>query len=101
MALQPHLPHPDHAVYGIGTVAELTGLHPQTLRAYEASDLLEPARTEGGTRRYSANDVARIQRITTMFATGLNVAGVKRVLELEEETERLRAELAERNGHDG
>ena len=86
-------PHPDRAVYGMAVAAELTGLHPQTLRGYEASQLIEPARTEGGTRRYSANDVARIRRITTMLAAGLNIAGVKRVMELEDETARLRAEL--------
>ena len=86
-------PHPDRAVYGMAVAAELTGLHPQTLRGYEASRLLEPARTEGGTRRYSANDLARVQRITALLASGLNLAGVRRVLELEEETARLRAEL--------
>ena len=86
-------PLPGQAVYGMAVAAELTGLHPQTLRGYEASRLLEPARTEGGTRRYSANDLARVQRITALLASGLNLAGVRRVLELEEETARLRAEL--------
>ena len=87
-------PAPDLAVYGIGVAAELTGLHPQTLRSYEANQLLAPARTEGGTRRYSANDVAQIRRITALLASGLNPAGVRRVLELEAETAQLRAELA-------
>ena len=86
-------PPPGQAVYGMAVAAELTGLHPQTLRGYEASRLLEPARTEGGTRRYSANDLARVQRITALLASGLNLAGVRRVLELEEETARLRTEL--------
>jgi DNA-binding transcriptional MerR regulator len=86
-------PAPDRAVYGIAVAAELTGLHPQTLRGYEASQLLTPARTDGGTRRYSANDVAHVQRITALLGSGLNVVGVKRVLELEEETARLREEI--------
>ena len=86
-------PAPDRAVYGIAVAAELTGLHPQTLRAYEASQLLTPARTDGGTRRYSANDVAHVQRITALLGSGLNVVGVKRVLELEAETAQLRAEI--------
>ena len=98
-------PHPDQAVYGMSVAAELTGLHPQTLRGYEASDLISPTRTQGGTRRYSPNDVARVQRITALMACGLNLAGVKRVLELEEETARLRAELEDLreqvNGHPG
>jgi DNA-binding transcriptional MerR regulator len=94
-------PTPDRAVYGIAVVSELTGLHPQTLRGYEANDLVAPARTEGGTRRYSANDVAHVQRITALLAAGLNLAGVKRVLELEEETTRLRTELAKLRARTG
>ena len=86
-------PGPDRAVYGMAVAAELTGLHPQPLRGYEAADLIEPARTDGGTRRYSANDLARIERITALLASGLNIVGVKRVMELEEETARLRAEV--------
>jgi DNA-binding transcriptional MerR regulator len=86
-------PGPDRAVYGIAVAAELTGLHPQTLRGYEANELLAPARTDGGTRRYSANDVAHVQRITALLESGLNVAGVKRVLELEAETAALRAQI--------
>jgi MerR family transcriptional regulator, heat shock protein HspR len=92
-------PAPDRGVYGMAVAAELTGLHPQTLRSYEANELVDPARTEGGTRRYSANDITQIQRITGLLAAGLNVAGVKRVLELEEETTRLRAEMEKLRDH--
>lgn len=77
-------------VYGISVAAELTGVNPQNLRAYEAAGLLRPARTEGGTRRYSDHDVARIGRIASLLGEGLNLAGIGRVLDLEDETQRLR-----------
>src|SRR5579871_6356332 len=81
------------AVYVISVAAELAGVHPQTLRIYERKGLLEPARTGGGSRRYSDADIALLQRIQELTDAGLNLAGVKRVLELEAENERLRAEL--------
>ena len=88
------------AVYGISVTSELTGVPPQNLRAYEAKGLIEPARTEGGTRRYSDHDIARIERITTLLAAGLNLRGIGYVLELERETQLLRAELARlQEGH--
>ena len=83
----------DRAVYVISVAAELAGLHPQTLRIYERKGLLDPARTGGGSRRYSEADIARLQRIQELTTEGLNLAGVKRVLELEEEARRLHAEL--------
>lgn len=83
----------DRAVYVISVAAELAGVHPQTLRIYERKGLLDPARTGGGSRRYSEADIARLQRIQELTTEGLNLAGVKRVLELEEEARRLRAEL--------
>ncbi|USQ76147.1 MerR family transcriptional regulator [Ornithinimicrobium cryptoxanthini] len=83
----------DRALYGVSVAAELTGVQPQMLRAYEAKGLLEPYRTEGGTRRYSGDDLARVGRITTLLAAGLNLAGVDQVLQLEAETQRLQAEL--------
>ena len=83
----------DRAVYVISVAAELAGVHPQTLRIYERKGLLDPARTGGGSRRYSEADIARLQRIQELTTEGLNLAGVKRVLELEEEARRLQAEL--------
>ena len=81
------------AVYVISVAAELAGVHPQTLRIYERKGLVEPARTEGGSRRYSDADIELLQRIQTLTDEGLNLAGVARVLELEAENERLRQEL--------
>ncbi len=81
------------AVYVISVAAELAGVHPQTLRIYERKGLLEPARTGGGSRRYSDEDIHLLQRIQDLTESGLNLAGVKRVLELEAENERLRREL--------
>jgi MerR family transcriptional regulator/heat shock protein HspR len=73
--------------------AELAGMHPQTLRIYERKGLLEPARTAGGNRRYSDEDIERLRRISDLAAEGMNLAGIRRVMELEEEVLRLRAEL--------
>ncbi len=85
----------DRAVYVISVAAELAGMHPQTLRIYERKGLLEPSRTQGGSRRYSALDIARLHRIAELTNQGLNLEGVKRVLELEDEIAMLRRELAE------
>jgi MerR family transcriptional regulator/heat shock protein HspR len=74
---------PDHAVYVISVAAELAGVHPQTLRFYERRGLVQPARTEGGRRRYSDRDIEMLRRIQSMTDEGLNLVGVKRVLELE------------------
>lgn len=71
------------AVYVISVAAELAGVHPQTLRIYERRGLLEPARTAGGSRRYSDADLALLDRIQQLIDQGLNLAGVQRVLELE------------------
>ncbi len=85
----------DRGVYVISVAAELAGVHPQTLRIYERRGLLEPARTRGGSRRYSERDIQRLQRILDLTEAGINLAGVKRVLALEEEVGRLRRELAQ------
>ena len=81
-------------VYVISVAAELAGMHPQTLRIYERRGLLDPARTGGGSRRYSERDIQQLRRIHELTAAGLNLAGVKAVMELEEEVGRLRTELA-------
>lgn len=82
-----------HAVYVISVAAELAGVHPQTLRIYERKGLVDPARTSGGSRRYSDADIELLRRIQGLTNEGLNLAGVQRVLFLEEENRRLRAEL--------
>ena len=82
------------AVYVISVAAELAGVHPQTLRIYERKGLLDPARTGGGSRRYSEADIDRLRRIQELTATGLNLEGVRRVLALEAEVARLRFEMA-------
>ena len=77
----------------ISVAAELAGVHPQTLRIYERKGLVDPARTGGGSRRYSEHDIERLRRIQDLTTEGLNLAGVKRVMELEDEVDRLRAAL--------
>lgn len=84
---------PTHAVYVISVAAELAGVHPQTLRIYERKGLLDPARTAGGSRRYSDADIDLLRRIQDLTNAGLNLAGVERVLQLEAEVARLRNEL--------
>ena len=83
------------AVYVISVAAELTGMHAQTLRMYERKGLLDPSRTSGGSRRFSERDLQRLRHIQELTATGLNLEGVRRVLQLESEIGRLRDELAE------
>ena len=70
-------------LYGISVAAELSGIDPQTLRLYERRGLLAPARTDGGTRRYSDDDLNRLQRITDLVAQGINIAGILQILTLE------------------
>ena len=81
------------AVYVISVAAELAGVHPQTLRFYERKGLVDPTRTGGGNRRYSERDIERLRYIGALTAGGLNLEGVRRVLELEAELDTLRAEL--------
>lgn len=81
------------AVFVISVAAELAGMHAQTLRMYERKGLLNPLRTPGGSRRYSEEDVALLRRIQELTNTGLNLEGVRRVIELEAEVLRLRAEV--------
>jgi MerR family transcriptional regulator/heat shock protein HspR len=82
----------DHAVYVISVAAELAGMHPQTLRIYERRGLVQPARTQGGNRRYSDIDIDRLRRISELAAEGMNLEGIRRVMALEAENAHLRAE---------
>ena len=81
------------AVFVISVAAELAGMHPQTLRIYERKGLLEPFRTPGGTRRYSQDDIERLQLIQELTSQGLNLEGVRRVLALQEENRTLKRKL--------
>ena len=84
----------DHgAVYVISVAARLVGMHPQTLRNYERTGLLDPSRTRGGSRRFSDTDIALLRRIQQLTSEGHNLEGVRRILELERELEALRQEL--------
>jgi MerR family transcriptional regulator/heat shock protein HspR len=83
------------AVYVISVAAELAGMHPQTLRIYERKGLVDPARTVGGSRRYSEADIALLRRIQDLTNAGLNLEGVRQVMALEAEVTRLRGELQE------
>ncbi len=81
------------AVYVISVAAELAGVHPQTLRVYERKGLLQPERTSGNTRRYSIKDIERLRRIQELTQQGVNLAGAKMVLRLEEQLDRMRRDL--------
>jgi MerR family transcriptional regulator/heat shock protein HspR len=86
----------ERAVYIISVAAELAGVHPQTLRIYERKGLLSPKRTSGNTRRYSERDIARLQAIQDLTQRrGVNLAGVKLIMEMQGEIERLRRLTAE------
>lgn len=84
---------PARAVYVMSVAAELAGMHPQTLRIYERRGLVTPARTTGGNRRYSDDDIAVLRRISELADEGMNLEGIRRVMHLEIENARLRAEL--------
>ena len=84
-------PAPDHGVYGISVAAELSGIPVQSLRLYERCGLLTPARSDGGTRRYSADDLARLRRISMLVEAGVNLAGIARILDLEDDNVALSA----------
>ena len=90
-------PDPRRGVYAISVAAELVGMGSQTLRLYERRGLLEPSRSGGGTRRYSSEDLDRLRRIASLVDTGVNLAGVALVLDLQDANERLRADLNRRS----
>jgi MerR family transcriptional regulator, heat shock protein HspR len=85
----------ERAVYIISVAAELAGVHPQTLRIYERKGLLHPARTAGNTRRYSERDINRLREIQELTTRGVNLAGVKLIMEMQAEMERARARMEE------
>jgi DNA-binding transcriptional MerR regulator len=84
-------PPADQGVYGITVAADLAGAGTQSLRLWERHGLLNPSRTEGGTRRYSADDLERLRRITSLVDAGVNIAGIARILEVEDHNTELRA----------
>jgi len=84
-----------HAVYVISVFAELAGVHPQTLRNYERTGLLNPGRTAGGSRRFSDADLAALRRIQELTNEGINLEGVKRIMALEAELAAIRQQIAE------
>lgn len=86
-------PDPTRAVYGISVAADLVGSEPQSLRLYETRGLLTPTRSEGGTRRYSDDDLDRLRTIGSLLEAGLNLAGIHKVLELQAINESLRRQL--------
>jgi len=85
-------------LYGIAVAAQLAGVPEATLRLFEAKGILTPSRSDGGTRRYSDDDVERLRRVTELRDEGINLVGVRRVLDLEDENAGLREELDEERG---
>lgn len=88
-------PGEEDAVYVISVAAQLSGLHPQTLRTYERVGLITPGRTGGGGRRYSYRDIERLREIAHLTASGIGIEGVKRILDLENAVAALRVRNAE------
>jgi|tagenome__1003787_1003787.scaffolds.fasta_scaffold19156867_2 MerR family transcriptional regulator/heat shock protein HspR len=84
----------DRAVFVISVAAELAGVHPQTLRIYERKGLVRPKRTHANSRRYSERDIERLREIQDLTAQGVNLAGVRRIIEQDHEIENLKAEVA-------
>ncbi|MGK9148502.1 MerR family transcriptional regulator [Plantibacter flavus] len=85
-------------VYGIAVAAQLAGVPEATLRLFESKGLLTPSRTEGGTRRYSEDDLDRLKRVTDLRDDGVNIAGIARVLDLEDDNRTLRDQLGDHRG---
>jgi MerR family transcriptional regulator, heat shock protein HspR len=92
---RPRQPAPSAPVYVISVAAELTGLHPQTLRQYDRAGLVSPGRTGGGGRRYSLNDIEALRVVAELTAAGIGLEGVRRILELENQVAALRSRNAE------
>ena len=88
-------PGPEVPVYVISVAAELTGLHPQTLRSYDRLGLVRPGRTGGGGRRYSWRDIELLREVAELTSTGIGLEGVRRILELEHHVDALQRRVAE------
>ena len=88
-------PPPDAAVYVISVAAELTGLHPQTLRTYDRLGLVSPGRTGGGGRRYSWRDIELLREVAELTSAGIGLEGVRRILQLEHQVDALRMRVGE------
>ncbi len=93
--LGPGQPSPEAAVYVISVAAELTGLHPQTLRTYDRLGLVSPGRTGGGGRRYSWRDIELLREVAELTASGIGLEGVRRILQLELQVDALRRRVRE------
>lgn len=91
----PRAPGPATPVYVISVAAELTGLHPQTLRQYDRIGLVSPGRTGGGGRRYSLNDIEALRVVAELTAAGIGLEGVRRIIDLENQVLALRSRNAE------
>ena len=92
--LNSDLPKDDAAVYVISVAAEISGLHPQTLRQYDKLGLVSPSRTEGRNRRYSLRDIALLRAVQKLVGEGINHAGIKRIIELESAMANMALEVA-------
>jgi MerR family transcriptional regulator/heat shock protein HspR len=91
----PGQPGPEVPVYVISVAAELTGLHPQTLRSYDRLGIVSPGRTGGGGRRYSWRDIELLREVAELTANGIGLEGVRRILELEHRADALQRRVAE------
>lgn len=92
---RPGVPGPATPVYVISVAAELTGLHPQTLRQYDRAGIVSPGRTGGGGRRYSLNDIELLREVAQLTSSGIGLEGVRRILELENQVTALQSRNAE------
>ena len=95
------VPSPEAKVYVISVAAELTGMHPQTLRGYDRIGLVRPARSVGGGRRYSWHDIQQLREVSRLTNLGIGLEGVRRILDLQVQVESLRARVAELQGELG
>ena len=89
------LPDDDAGVYVISVAAEISGMHPQTLRQYDKLGLVSPSRTEGRNRRYSLRDIALLRTVQKLVGEGINHAGIKRIIELESAMANMAIEVAQ------
>jgi MerR family transcriptional regulator/heat shock protein HspR len=95
LSAEQHVPGPDVPVFVISVAAQLTGLHPQTLRGYDRTGLVSPGRAGGGGRRYSWRDIQRLREVARLSAMGIGLEGIRKILELESDVETLLDRVAE------